>query len=231
MSLKPYDITEIDLSKMKIMVVDPVSSTVLKKTLKKEGYEVFSVPDGETALLKSGEYTADLILLDTDLPDIDGFSLSVKLKENDDTRHIPVIFISERSKTDDIIKGFKCGCVDYITKPFPKEELVARVRTHLYTVYLRKEVEKQSLLKGVVEMAGATAHELNQPLAAILMTSQFLMSQLRADHPNYKQLKRIENQTQRMAEIIKKITFITRYEVKEYIDGIKIVDIEKASEL
>ncbi len=230
MSLKTYDITEIDLRKMKIIVVDAMSSTVLKKTLKKEGYEVFSVQDGETALLKLQDYMADLILLDTDLPGMDGFSLSMKLKENDETRHIPVIFISERSKTDDMIKGFKCGCVDYITKPFPKEELVARVRTHLYTVYLRKKVEKQSLLKGVVEMAGATAHELNQPLAAILMTSQFLMSQLRADHPNYKQLKRIENQTQRMAEIIKKITFITRYEVKEYIDGIKIVDIEKASE-
>ncbi|MEQ8186674.1 MAG: response regulator [Candidatus Eremiobacterota bacterium] len=231
MSDRTYDITEIDLSKMKIMVVDPVSSTILKKTLKKEGYEVFSVPDGDTALLKIHDYMADLILLDTDLPDIDGFSLCMKLKENDKTRHIPVIFITERSKTDDMIEGFKCGCVDYIIKPFPKEEVTARVRTHLYTVYLRKEVEKQSLLKGVVEMAGATAHELNQPLAAILMTSQFLMSQLKEEHPNYKQLKRIENQTQRMAEIIKKITFITRYEVKEYIDGIKIVDIEKASEM
>jgi DNA-binding response OmpR family regulator len=230
MSDKTYDITEIDLSKMKIMVVDAMSSNILKKTLEKEGYEVFSMPDGETALLKIHEHMADLILLDTDLPGMDGFSLCMKLKENDKTRHIPVIFITGRSKTDDMIEGFRCGCVDYITKPFPKEEVTARVRTHLYTVYLRKEVEKQSLLKGVVEMAGATAHELNQPLAAILMTSQLLMTKLKEDHPNYKQLQRIERQTQRMAESIKKITFITRYEVKEYVEGIKIVDIEKASE-
>jgi len=230
-----YDITEVEdkLKSMKILIVDDdaVMSNVIRKTLEEQGYKTFHASSGNIAINMINTIMPDLILMDVIMPGMDGFEVCRHMKNNPVTRHIPVIFITVKSDTDDMIEGFKTGCVDYITKPFRKEDICSRVKTHLYTVYLRKEVENQSLLKGVIEMAGATAHELNQPLSVILGNIQLLLFNLSEKDPKFKTLNLIEKQAEKMADIIRKITNITRYEIKEYVSGYSIVDIEKSSDI
>jgi diguanylate cyclase (GGDEF)-like protein len=127
------DSEKIDLSLMKILLVDdiPANLNVLVETLKNEGYNLSFATSGEIALTTVEKFQPDLILLDIMMPGIDGFETCQRLKQNQATKHIPVIFITAKTDTEDIVKGFTFGGVDYITKPFRQDEVLARVRTHL----------------------------------------------------------------------------------------------------
>jgi DNA-binding response OmpR family regulator len=97
-----------------------------------EGYMLALAQDGESALKIIKENKIDLILLDILMPgSLNGFDVCRRLKNNLKTKHIPVIFLSAKTNTEDIVEGFKIGGNDYITKPFNKEELLARVGAHL----------------------------------------------------------------------------------------------------
>jgi two-component system NtrC family sensor kinase len=132
-----------DLKGMKILLVDDTTANidVLRKTLESKQYEIACALNGETALKVAPKFSPDLILLDIRMPGIDGYETCRKLKENETTRQIPVIFISANSDTQDIVEGFQVGGVDYITKPFQAEEVLARVQTHLQLQLLIKEQE------------------------------------------------------------------------------------------
>jgi len=115
------------------MIVDdtPANLQVLEQILHREGYEVMSFPSGEMALraLKKGK--PDLILLDIMMPGISGYDVCRALKADSESASIPVMFLSAMSETEDKIRAFKEGGVDYITKPFHAEEVIARVGTHI----------------------------------------------------------------------------------------------------
>ncbi len=130
----------------KILIVDdtPANIDVLGKTLEEEGYEISAAPTGEIALEIADNFCPDLILLDIMMPGIDGFETCNRLKENPITKDIAVIFISALNDTDQICKGFDHGGMDYITKPFRREEVLARVRTHIKLRTLLKQQEKQN---------------------------------------------------------------------------------------
>jgi DNA-binding response OmpR family regulator len=97
-----------------------------------EGYMLALAQNGENALKIIEENEIDLILLDIQMPgSLNGFDVCRRLKNNLKTKHIPVIFLSAKTTTEDIVEGFKIGGNDYITKPFNKEELLARVGAHL----------------------------------------------------------------------------------------------------
>lgn len=121
------------LEKSKILVVDDVevNTMILKKILQNEGYEIITANEGESAVSIAVSENPDLILLDIIMPDMDGITICKILKEKAETKDIPVIFISGKRETDDIVEGFKVGGVDYIQKPFYPKELLARVNTHL----------------------------------------------------------------------------------------------------
>lgn len=132
-----------DLKGMKILIVDdtPPNIDVLRKTLEPKQYEIAIALSGEAALKVAPKFLPDLILLDIRMPGIDGYETCRKLKENVSTQNAPVIFISANSDTKDILEGFRVGGVDYITKPFQAEEVLARVQTHLQLQLLIKEHE------------------------------------------------------------------------------------------
>jgi len=111
--------------------------------LTREGYDVRCAPNGQIALMFAQEDPPELILLDIRLPDMDGFEICRRLKK-DRTDNIPVIFISALHELKDKVRGFAAGGVDYVTKPFQAEELLARVETHLTLKRLQKEVETQN---------------------------------------------------------------------------------------
>lgn len=125
--------------KGKILAVDdtPASLRLLTDILKEEGYEVRSAISGELALHAAQMSVPDLVLLDIRMPGMDGFEVCRRLKTAFATCDVPVIFVSAASEMNEKLRGFEYGAVDYVTKPYQREELMARVRTHLELNRLR----------------------------------------------------------------------------------------------
>jgi CheY-like chemotaxis protein len=151
-----------DLIGMKILVVDdtPANIDVLRRILGEEGFEIFIAMNGETALKLAEKNRPDLILLDVMMPGIDGFETCEKLKSNPDTKAIPVIFVTAKTELEDIVRGFKVGSVDYIAKPYKREEVLSRVTSHLEIVRLIKD--KESLNKKLREQNDELIESQNQ---------------------------------------------------------------------
>jgi len=129
-----------------ILVVDdtPANLQVLAGMLKDRGYKVRPVPSGKLALQAARCDPPDLILLDINMPDMNGYQVCEQLKTDDKLQGIPVIFISALTEPWDKVKAFAMGGVDYLTKPFQMEELHARVETHLKLHRLQIELEEYS---------------------------------------------------------------------------------------
>jgi class 3 adenylate cyclase len=128
----------------RILIVDdtPANIQALSGTLKDKGYQISVATNGRQALEVVGRMWPDLILLDVMMPEMDGFETCRRLKESDATRDIPVIFLTARTETADIVKGFELGALDYVSKPFNAHELLARVNTHLTIDRLHRENER-----------------------------------------------------------------------------------------
>jgi DNA-binding NtrC family response regulator len=134
-----------NISDIKILLVDdqPDNLNVLAGVLGGEGYDLRTCLDGASALENAQRFTPDLILLDVTMPGMDGFEVCRRLKADPGTRDIPVIFITGRVDTSDIVNGFQIGGVDYILKPFKEEELKARVATQVRLRRLVIELTEQ----------------------------------------------------------------------------------------
>ena len=111
--------------------------------LLRSDYSTRVATNGEGALeIAMGDKQPDLVLLDVMMPWINGYEVCRRLKESPKTQGIPIIFLSGRSETEDIVKGFQAGAVDYVTKPFSVEELCARVKTHLALKKAKADLEE-----------------------------------------------------------------------------------------
>ena len=128
-----------------ILLVDdnPTNLQVLFQTLEGVGCKLLIAKDGEMALSIASKALPDLILLDIMMPGIDGYEVCRRLKGDRSTSDIPVIFLSALGDTEDKVKGLQLGAVDYVTKPFQPDEVIARVNTHLTIHRLKREVESQ----------------------------------------------------------------------------------------
>ena len=138
--------TSVDLSDARILTIDdtPTNLSVLRRALETAGYKVLVAPSGTLGLDIAARATPDLILLDVMMPGLDGFETCRRLKAEPATRHIPVLFLSARGETDDIVQGFAVGGVDYVIKPFQQEEVLARVRTHLEKARLTRALAEKN---------------------------------------------------------------------------------------
>lgn len=150
-----------DVPTATILVVDdnPDNLHLLIAILSRQGYKVRPAPNGTFALKSAQSILPDLILLDIRLPDMDGYRVCEQLKADERTRDIPVIFISALQDVTDKVKGFTLGGVDFITKPFQVEEVLARVTTHLTLRNLQSQLREANgaLEKQVHELACANA--------------------------------------------------------------------------
>ena len=172
-----------------ILIVDDnqTNRDVLSNYLTKDGFKVLPQPSGEAALIALQTHTPDLILLDIIMNGMDGFQTCAKIKADEATKDIPIIFMTALSDTDDKVKGFELGAVDYIIKPFQYQEVLARVKTHLTIQQLRKSLEsKNADLEAALarerlmldelrlSLSLSLPHELRTPLTVILGFSSFL---------------------------------------------------------
>ena len=144
-----------DRKPLVLMVDDtPANLNVLFDLLTGHGFEVSVAEDGESALQEVDYVRPDLILLDVLMPTMDGFTTCQRLRGRPDTREIPIIFMSALTDTVDKVKGFALGAVDYITKPFQQEEVLARIRTHLALQQLKAQLKKsEERLSRIIESA------------------------------------------------------------------------------
>lgn len=151
-----------NLTGMKIMIVDdtPANIDVLRRILSDDGFEISIAMNGEAALSLVEKNRPDLILLDVMMPGIDGFETCEKLKANPSTNNIPVIFVTAKTEVEDIVRGFGVGSVDYIAKPFKREEVLSRVQTHLKIEKLNQE--KENLNKKLQDQNNELVESQNQ---------------------------------------------------------------------
>ena len=138
--------SQANISGARILIVDdvPANLRILSEALESQGYRIQAATDGETAIKLVAASAPDLILLDVMMPGIDGYETCRRLKRLPETQHTPIIFITARTETEDVVAGFEAGGVDYLTKPFSEAEVHARVSTHLQIGYLTQALRDRN---------------------------------------------------------------------------------------
>lgn len=161
-------------SGLRILVVDDdrMNLLILETILRTDGYEFHTAESGEAALAAYAEYQPDLVLLDVVLPGIDGFETCRRLRATHGSECAPILFITAKAQSEDIVTGFNAGGADYLPKPLRAKETLARIRTHLenrcYAAQLRKANEAKN------KFLGMCAHDLRNPLVSIRGLAEFL---------------------------------------------------------
>jgi two-component system sensor histidine kinase/response regulator len=198
----------------KILIVDdqPVNVQLLKRKLEREGMQIISAYHGRDALALVAKERPDLILLDVMMPDMDGIEICQRLQADEDTRPIPVIFITARSSKEGKLEGLGVGAVDYITKPIDLDETLARVQTQLrfvavnrQLVELTRRLEESRRSATIGAITQGIAHNLNNLLGVVLGYLELVRAN--ADRPAEveKSARHAEDAVQRIAAIIRQL--------------------------
>ncbi|MBS0657203.1 MAG: response regulator [Verrucomicrobia bacterium] len=173
-----------------ILIVDdtPENLTVLRDILTRDGHRVRPVLQGQQALASAAAEPPDLVLLDIMMPGLDGYETCERLRADPQTRDVPVLFISALDATESKVRGFEVGGLDYITKPFRTEEVLARVRTHLALREAQRQLAAQN-----AELRAAAAlqadvdrmlrHDLRVSISGVIGFSELIAEELHPDHP------------------------------------------------
>ena len=179
-AIKPEDYT--------ILAVDDIATNImlLKAVLSRAKYKIVTASGGFEAMEKVAEVNPDLILLDIMMPDLDGYEVLKRLKADPAHEDIPVIFLTALHNPEDIVKGFKFGASDYISKPFNHEELITRVAHHIYLAAAQRTIlqqrdELQATVEARDKMYSVIAHDLRSPIGTLKMVFNMLSINLTAD--------------------------------------------------
>ena len=170
-----------------IAVVDDTAANLylLCNLLEDAGYDVRSFPRGKLALEGIASSVPDLVLLDIHMPEINGYEVCEKLKADELTQNIPVIFISALNEIFDKVKAFQVGGVDYISKPFQSEEVLARVSTHVSLYQMKKKLQETNVIQG---------EKLAEQNSQLLQLNQSLERANQALQKNYEKLQKTQLQ-------------------------------------
>ena len=210
-----------DRNPYSVLVVDdtPANLEILTKMLQERGHRPRPVPSGGLAVRAAEHEAPDLILMDINMPELNGFDTCRILKENAALADVPVLFISARTDTFDKLEAFKAGGVDYITKPFDIEEVTARVEMHLEKHGLQKALrekheqlmELESLRDGLVHMV---VHDMRSPLAVISMALDLLAEDLdgQMSDESLEDLESARASTTRLMTMINNLLDVSRLE-------------------
>lgn len=201
-----------------ILVVDdtPANLRLLSNMLSEQGFKVRSVINGPMALTAIRAAPPDLVLLDINMPGMNGYEVCEQLKADPTTRDIPIIFISALDEVHDKVKAFTVGGVDYITKPFQFEEVLARVRTHLALRNLQRKLqaeieERDRLIAELDAYAHTVAHDLKNPLTALQGFSTLLLKRYQRLTPEEieQNLNMIAQNARKMTNIIDELLLLS----------------------
>ncbi len=225
-----------------ILVVDdtPENISVLASTLEREGYKILVALNGQTAIERARLGQPDLILLDIMMEGMDGFETCIRLKEIEETKDIPVIFMTALIDTEEKVKGFKAGAVDYVTKPYQAEEVLARVKTHIMLNTLQKklveanETLEQKVRQRTIELEKAKikaeeseklkteflaqmSHEVRTPLNGIVAAISFIEEDCKSENQQTKEdFALIKRGSERLIRTIDLIMNVSQIQSETY---------------
>lgn len=215
-----------------ILIVDdhPANLEILFELFEQTLFDISFASDGRTCLDIARSDHPDIILLDVMMPDMDGFEVCRQLKRHLDTCDIPVIFMTALSDTVDKIKGFELGAVDYITKPFQAQEVLARVNIHLMLQRLQRELsQKNAELQAGLDrekelnqiksrFISVASHELRSPLTIISMTSKMLKryADRMSAEKKLEQLDIIEDAVAKMTDLLDDVLLLVKVESHQF---------------
>ena len=218
------------MEKENILIVDDDIQVLesYERGLKEDNYNIKAVKSGEEALEEIKEKKYNLILLDIVMTGVNGLQVLEETKKL--SPETVVILISGYGTIETTIEALRKDAIDFIVKPCDKEELKFRVKKALERQQLGMKAKESEIYEKMSETLGAVAHELNNPLAAIIGNIDLLILDLPDDHTMYEQLLDITVFAERMAETINKMREIRGIEKKQYTNDSKIIDIQKSSE-
>lgn len=211
----------------KILVVEDsqIVQTLVRDILQAE-YDLEFQDDGLSGLAAALRGQPDLILLDIQMPEMDGYEVCRNLKTNDMTKEIPIIFITSLDSEAEKVRGFEAGADDYVVKPFYNQELQARVKAQLSSHKAKMQALKLERLTVFKEMAVAISHEINNPLTAILAFLHHLQKEL-TDAPATitTSLEGIREETLRIKHITGKLAVAAKAEKIRYNEAINMINL------
>lgn len=219
-------------NKKTILVVDDAKENlfILTNILKNDGYDVRPAINGLSALEFVKMELPDVILLDIKMPDISGFEVCERLKTENRTREIPIIFISGLNDIDSKLKGFEMGGVDFITKPFEFEEVLTRVRTQVKNQNYKKQLEQQNkqlleLNQIQEEILCFMQHDLKVPLSPLTNIPKIIKNSGPLTTFQLEQLDKMETASRQVIKMINRTTDLVQMERGTYHFNSKPLDI------
>lgn len=144
---------------------DPANLDLLSAVLMDEGYQVVAVKDGAKAIEVAPKVDPQVVLLDVVMPGMSGYEVCRQLRKTSEFKHVPILFLSGLTEQESIVEGFHAGGVDYVSKPFNRKELLARIETHLQLTRLREEVVKKNATNE--SLLRVVTHDMANQLQAI----------------------------------------------------------------
>ncbi len=221
-----------------VMVVDDnlANLKLMGDMLGRQGYEVRLFPRGRTAIASAMQRPPDLILLDINMPEMDGYDMCRRLKADDSLAPIPVVFLSALQETEDKVKGFRCGGVDYISKPFQLEEVQARVETQLKIYELQRQLRAHNehleevvaartrelvdahaqltiLDRAKTDFLNLISHEFRTPLNGLLGAGSLALDELPVTKENKELMEMFESSRLRILSLLDDALLLTQIDV------------------
>ncbi|GAB5490902.1 MAG: hybrid sensor histidine kinase/response regulator [Phototrophicaceae bacterium] len=210
-----------------VLVVDDneMNIELLENILDRYNYHVYTATRGSTALEIAQEHLPDIVLLDINMPGMNGYEVCRAIKENARTTEIPVIFISALEETDDIVRGFDAGAVDYITKPFKYREVIARIQTQMTLAQQKREIQalrqhEKQLYQNMDDLRsqfiGSATHDLKNPLFVISGYADILEANpiIKADEQVLGFVHSIQNGVNKMRNLVHDILELLQLETE-----------------
>ncbi|MGO9481673.1 MAG: response regulator [Candidatus Kryptoniota bacterium] len=218
----------------KILIVDDDANArmILNRVLSKAGYETQEAKDGKEALQAARGYKPDVMIIDWMMPKMDGEQLAIRIKKDPTLRFTYIILLTARGDVEDRVRGLEAGADDYITKPAPHQEVLARVQSGVRVRELQNEIEQLTRRLAVVELAATVGHEINNPLNVIYLALDMMRKSLKQ-----KEYDKLEKGIQLITETAERIRLIARKFVElknpqstSYIDSLRMIDLHKSEE-
>jgi CheY-like chemotaxis protein len=216
----------------RILVVDDDEATsfILRKRLEHAGYEVILANSVDGAFEVLEQKKPDLVLSDVMMPGTSGYDLCRRMRETGALRDIPVILVSARDQVDAIVEGLDAGADDYLAKPFNPDELLARVRSQLRIKDLQEQLLAAEQMRVAGELAGAAAHEINQPLTILMGYAEMLLPLVEGDSEVSEKVRKILESAGEIAAAVKKIQQLRGYKTRPYMESSRIIDLHAGTD-
>ncbi len=209
-----------------ILIVDDTVFTVelLKNIFRSDGYNTLEAYDGEEALKKMEKYKPDLIVLDMMMPKLGGLEVCKRVKTDENTKHTPVIMLTGKNEVSDKVKGLEIGADDYMTKPFHRKELLARVRSLLTQKAGKERLVQEEKLAALQRMMDEVSHEIINPVVSIGGFARRVYESLPEGSQNKKYMKTILQNVAALEKMVRELVQLKSASLS-YVEAVDVNEI------